>query len=125
MILLCRCIIMTGVVLLCRCIIQRLSLTLPLQLVKISLDPAKNGTKSAAAVTESFKPPQQTVEPKANGDSAHISTSEPVRSSHTSRPESKPSTAKSEASVTLRKVSSTRIANMVCTSSSNFYFTVS
>ena len=41
---------------------------LNLQVIKISLDPAKNGTKSEPVATESFKPEQQSEKPKATSE---------------------------------------------------------
>ena len=41
---------------------------LNLQLIKISLDPAQSGTKSAPVATESFKPEQQPEKPKATSE---------------------------------------------------------
>ena len=63
---------------------------LNLQVIKISLDPAKNGTKSEPVATESFKPEQQPEKPKA--------TSEPPVQVNGSGSHSR----ESKASVTLR-----------------------
>ena len=41
---------------------------LNLQVIKISLDPAKSGTKSEPVATESFKPEQQPEKPKATSE---------------------------------------------------------